>query len=63
MDDKRKCSNCSKETRLSHALTVQQGGRVVAVLCGECQQARKVQLTFERKTSGWEFFQYFPLEG
>jgi hypothetical protein len=63
MDDKRKCSNCQKETRLSHALVVQHGGRVIAVICDGCQQAKKVQVTFEKTKKGWKFFQYFPLEG
>lgn len=60
--DTRECSNCQKETRLSHALTVQQGGRVIAVICDSCQQAKKIQVTFEQKKEGWTFLQYFPVE-
>lgn len=62
--DKRVCSNCEGPTKLSHALVVQQGGRVIAVVCDTCQKAQKVQITFAKSDRGsWDFFQYFPLEG
>jgi hypothetical protein len=43
-------------------LTVQDGKRVVAKICPECQKAKKIQITLEKTEKGWKFFQYFPVE-
>ena len=62
--NERECSNCGKSARLDRSLTVQEGGRVVAVICEACQQARKIQITLNKdKQQHWEFSQYFPVEG
>lgn len=60
--NERPCSNCQKDAKLSHALTVTNHGRLVAVLCEECQRAQKIQLTFAKEKNQWGFTQYFPLE-
>jgi len=61
-DHDHKCDNCQRNAHLGKAVTVQQGGRVVAVLCEDCQQAKKINITLTRKMLNWEFSQYFPVE-
>lgn len=61
----RECSNCMKSTSIDRALVLQQQGRVIAVLCEECLQAKKMQITLCRASnvaSNLEYYQYFPLE-
>lgn len=65
-NDLRVCSNCNESARLSHSLVIQHGSRIVGVICPNCQQAKKIQLTLKRENienDGWHFLQYFPLEG
>ena len=60
--NQRKCSNCGELAHVDRALILQQQGRVIAVLCEDCQQAKKVQITIHRDPTDWKFFQFFPLE-
>jgi len=62
--NQRQCSNCGELAQVDRALTLQQQGRVIAVLCEGCQQARKIQVTIYRATptAPWQFLQFFPLE-
>ena len=59
----RSCSNCNKQVKIGNALTVTNHGRLVAVICDACQQAKKIQLTLTKDHDFWAFEQYFPLEG
>ena len=58
----RACSNCNRPTRLDRALTVQKNGRLITVICEDCQQAQKIQITLDRPQQQWQFYQYFPVE-
>lgn len=60
--NERPCSNCAKATRLDQALVINDKGRLIAVICEECQQAKKIQLTLVKKKQQWSFYQYFPVE-
>jgi hypothetical protein len=63
--NQRECSNCMKPTSIDRALILQQQGRVIAVLCEECLQVKKMQITLCRASnlaSALEYYQYFPLE-
>ena len=59
----RKCSNCNHPVTMADAITVQKVGRVIVFLCGDCQQAKKIQVTLEKRNGEWYFAQFFPVEG
>jgi hypothetical protein len=61
-DNERLCSNCNKAARLSSALVFQHGGKVVGVICDDCQKATKIRIDLTRTKKGWKFTQYFPVE-
>jgi len=63
MSMKRECSNCNSKHPLAKMIVIQSKSKTVALICPACQQAKKIQLTFEKTKEGdWKFFQYFPLE-
>lgn len=58
-----KCNNCGGLAPLPQMLTINVGNKTVAKICPECQRAKKIQVTLERKENGaWKYYQYFPLE-
>lgn len=61
-DSERLCSNCQKPAKLSHALVLQHGGKVVGVICDDCQKAKKIRIDLEKTPDGWQFTQYYPVE-
>lgn len=61
-DNERLCSNCNKAARLSSALVIQHGGKVVGVICDDCQMAKKIRVDLEKTNAGWKFNQYYPVE-
>lgn len=58
----RKCNNCGEETRIERALAIYAQNRLVAIICPNCQQAQKIQLTLTKEDTQWKFIQYFPVE-
>jgi RNase P subunit RPR2 len=60
------CSNCRKPipmTQASQALILRQGEATVAVICRDCQQAKKIQITVRRlPQQAWEYYQFFAPE-
>jgi hypothetical protein len=61
-DNERLCSNCNKPARLSTALVLQHGGKVIGVVCDDCQQAKKIRIDLAKGAKGWKFTQYYPVE-
>jgi len=60
--DERKCSNCGHAVKMADAIIVQKVGRVIVFLCADCQQAKKIQVTLEKRDGEWYFSQFFPVE-
>ncbi len=60
---KRECSNCKAKQPLPQMIVVQAHNKTVALICPDCQQAKKIQITLEKTKDGdWKFYQYFPIE-
>jgi transcription elongation factor Elf1 len=60
--DLRKCSNCGEHAPVHQMLSVSSKNRIIALICPACQQAKKIQVTLEKKRGNWKFYQYFPVE-
>jgi RNase P subunit RPR2 len=60
------CSNCQQPIQMeqaAQALILRQGEKTIAIICPDCQQAKKIQLTLARQPDrGWSYYQLFPVE-
>lgn len=58
-----KCSNCGIElTEEGYPVFIYHRNNRVAVICDECQKARKISIVLAKVNDAWFFEQYRPVE-